>query len=71
MSKRTRTESNEDDNNGNKENAAVNVHECGVCLEEYDSKERKPKFLTCCGHTYCATCVSGIAKQQNNKLQVR
>ena len=29
---------------------------CFICMEEYDSGERKPKFLTC-HHTQCLKCV--------------
>ena len=34
---------------------------CCVCFNNFDDKERKPKFLTCKGlHTVCLVCVQVI-----------
>lgn len=33
--------------------------ECGVCLEEFDEKEKQPIMLEC-GHTLCKECVESI-----------
>ncbi len=35
--------------------------DCGVCLERYNDAARVPLMLTC-GHTYCASCLTGLVK---------
>ncbi|XP_071518895.1 alpha-latrocrustotoxin-Lt1a-like isoform X1 [Panulirus ornatus] len=31
--------------------------QCEVCLEDYDSKERRPRSLSC-GHSFCTCCIT-------------
>ncbi|XP_063881837.1 kinase D-interacting substrate of 220 kDa B-like isoform X6 [Scylla paramamosain] len=31
--------------------------ECNICLEEYDTRERRPRVLSC-GHSLCTTCIT-------------
>jgi len=33
---------------------------CEICDVNYDQKEHLPKFFPTCGHTICASCLSGI-----------
>ncbi|KAK8379471.1 hypothetical protein O3P69_019402 [Scylla paramamosain] len=34
---------------------------CSVCLKQYDSEFRRPLMLPACGHTFCRSCVKGLA----------
>ena len=40
------------------ETERVDQATCCICMEVYnDNKERKPKFLSFCHHTYCLKCI--------------
>eukprot|EP00457_Paulinella_chromatophora_P007846 gb/GEZN01007872.1/.p1 GENE.gb/GEZN01007872.1/~~gb/GEZN01007872.1/.p1 ORF type:complete len:419 (+),score=78.62 gb/GEZN01007872.1/:148-1404(+) len=41
------------------------LHECFVCSEEYDGKERCPRVLTC-GHSLCHNCASSLTKENHS-----
>ena len=36
--------------------------ECKICFEKYNEKERKPKIITSCGHTFCEYCLRKLTK---------
>lgn len=36
--------------------------DCDICLELFDSSERRPKVLPC-GHTYCLRCLGELRKK--------
>lgn len=38
------------------EQIQVNPRECRICIEEYDTVIRRPRFLPC-GHTFCTDCL--------------
>ncbi|XP_052120715.1 E3 ubiquitin-protein ligase TRIM38-like isoform X1 [Frankliniella occidentalis] len=40
----------------------MDVLECEVCLDEFDSSTRKPKLLSC-GHTICLMCVEELHRK--------
>ncbi|XP_045116688.1 ankyrin repeat domain-containing protein 50-like isoform X3 [Portunus trituberculatus] len=33
------------------------IFECNVCYEDYDTRDRRPRVLSC-GHSLCTTCIS-------------
>jgi len=35
--------------------------ECPICLEDYDSKNKKPMVMEC-GHSVCYTCLTSILR---------
>ncbi|XP_034256435.1 uncharacterized protein LOC117654237 isoform X2 [Thrips palmi] len=37
--------------------------ECDVCMQHFDSEERRPKVLPC-GHTYCISCLRQLPAKQ-------
>ncbi|XP_034239124.1 uncharacterized protein LOC117644047 [Thrips palmi] len=37
--------------------------ECDVCMQLFDSAERRPKSLPC-GHTYCLSCLEKLAQKE-------
>ncbi|KAG0703715.1 Kinase D-interacting substrate [Chionoecetes opilio] len=37
--------------------------ECNVCLDEYNTKERRPRSLSC-GHSICTHCISLMLEQR-------
>ncbi|XP_034239118.1 roquin-1-like [Thrips palmi] len=37
--------------------------ECDVCMQHFDSAERRPKVLLC-GHTYCLSCLRQLATKK-------
>lgn len=39
---------------------------CRICMEKYNTNERKPLFLPC-GHTFCQKCLKFVYKR--GKLQ--
>jgi hypothetical protein len=36
--------------------------ECKICFEKYNEKDRKPKLITSCGHTFCEFCLRKLIK---------
>lgn len=36
--------------------------ECKICFEKYNEKDRKPKLITSCGHTFCEFCLRKLTK---------
>lgn len=36
--------------------------ECPICLEKYDTNERRPRSLSC-GHTHCTECITQLIYQ--------
>lgn len=38
------------------------VFECPICLESYDTNERRPRTLSC-GHSHCTDCITQLIYQ--------
>ena len=39
---------------------------CPLCYFEYDSSDRLPRLLLCCGHTLCSKCLSRLLSTQTS-----
>ena len=38
----------------------LSISECSICLDAYHPKERIPRMLKACGHTFCERCLVKI-----------
>lgn len=42
----------------------VNLKNCVLCKEDFDFKNRIPRILIHCGHTFCTSCLNNFYKNQ-------
>ena len=41
---------------------------CTICNSDYNIKEKLPRLLPCCGHTFCSQCLEKIIKKKKKKF---
>ena len=42
---------------------------CTICKSDFDIKEKMPRLLPCCGHTFCSECLEKILKINKKTFQ--